>query len=253
MTFAYSDSTPNVLSKLSFRIEPGETVALVGKNGAGKTTVAKLIARFYDPDEGSIYFSRHDLRDLQREDLRHQIAFVFQRFGRYSATAADNIAFGDWQMLLHDREKPEAYARLFGIHDLIESMPDGYDTVLGSTFGYHTLSGGQWQLLAIARALVREASLIILDEPTANLDARAEYKLFSRFREIARGNTTLLISHRFSTVKLADRILVLDKGEIVESGTHDELVIGGGLYASLYRMQRHQMTAESESGGAETR
>ena len=247
ISFAYGPGQPLVLRGISFCIQPGETVALVGENGAGKSTLAKLIARLYEPTEGIVLLDGNNMRELSAEYLRQQIAFVFQRFSRYEATAAENIAYGDWKRLLHDRQQVERIARLAGVDGLIRTMPQAYDTLLGRAFGEYTLSYGQWQRMAIARAFAREsASLLILDEPTANLDARAEYDLFCRFRDLAAGRTTILISHRFSTVSMADRIIVLDDGRIVEQGTHEELLSQDGHYASLYRLHARQMTPTSQ-------
>jgi len=240
VTFAYPGSSEAVLSDISFHIRPGETVALVGENGAGKTTMVKLIARIYEPHQGSILFDGIDLKELEVDYLRSQLSFVFQNFGIYEATAADNIAYGDWRKLMNNREEIERVARLADAHDMIEAMSDGYDTFLGRMFGEFNLSGGQWQKIAIARAFARDSSLLILDEPTSNLDARAEYELFSRFRELAKGRTTVLISHRFSTVSIADRILVMDGGRIIEEGTHQELLEQEGHYASFYRLHQSQ-------------
>jgi ATP-binding cassette subfamily B protein len=216
-------------------------VALVGENGAGKSTVAKLISRLYDPDRGRILFDGIDLRAWDLDHLYHQISCVFQNYGRYEATVAENIAFGDWGAMLGDRARIEAVARLANVDDMVRAMPQGYDTLIGRMFGDYDLSGGQWQRLAVARAFARDAALLILDEPTSNLDARAEYDVFSRFRELAHGRTTVLISHRFSTVRMADRILVLAAGRIVESGTHKALIARGGHYASLYELHRRQL------------
>jgi ATP-binding cassette subfamily B protein len=241
VSFTYPGSAEPALRGISFHVQPGESVALVGENGAGKTTLVKLIARLYDPDQGSIRFEGIDLRQLSLEYLHGQISCVLQGFGRYEATAADNIAYGDWRRMLENREKVEQIARLAGVHGLIEAMPQGYDTMLGRMFGTHDLSGGQWQRIAVARAFARQATLLILDEPTSNLDARAEYELFCRFRELSEGRTTILISHRFSTLSMADRLLVMDRGRIVESGTHQELVARAGHYAALYDLHRRQM------------
>jgi len=241
VSFTYAGSTQIILSNISLHIRPGETVALVGENGAGKTTMVKLIARLYDPTQGYIKFDGIDLRELSITYLHSQLSFVFQNFGRFEATAADNIAFGSWQNTIHDHERVKQIARLAGVHNMIEEMPQGYKTLLGRMFGEYTLSGGEWQKLAIARAFARDTSLFILDEPTSSLDARSEYKLFSRFRKLAKGQTTILISHRFSTVSIADRILVMDKGQIVEEGTHKELLSKGGHYSNLYRLHQRQM------------
>ena len=239
--FTYPGSARPVLKGLTFAIRPGETVAIVGPNGAGKTTLVKLVARLYEPDRGSILFDGVDVASLSTDELYSQVSFVFQHFGRYEATAADNIAYGDWRRLLDDRPRIEEIARRADVHQLIMGLPQGYDTLLGRMFGEHTLSGGQWQRIALARAFARDAALLILDEPTSNLDARSEFQLFTRFRELAKGRTTILISHRFSTVSMADRIIVLDQGEIVESGTHAKLLEAGGHYAALYNLHLRQM------------
>jgi len=241
VSFTYPGAAAPTLSNITFAIEPGETVALVGKNGTGKTTLVKLLARFYDPVGGDILFDGVDTREWSLKDLHERIAFVFQNFNRYEATARDNVAYGNWQRLLHDRSETERLANDAGAGKLIESLPQGYDTFLGKRFGKHDLSGGQWQQLAVARALARDAKLVILDEPTSNLDAEAEYDLFKRFCRLAHGRTTVLISHRFSTVSMADRILVLDAGRIVEAGTHTDLIAKKGHYATLYEFHRMQM------------
>ena len=240
VSFSYPGTSTATLSNLTFTIEPGETIALVGKNGAGKTTLVKLLARFYDPGEGEILFDEIDTREWSLEYLHQKITFVFQNFLRYEATAHENVAYGDWKRLLHDRMETERVASEAGVNNLIQKMPRGYDTLLGKRFGTHDLSGGQWQYLAIARALARDAKLVILDEPTSNLDVEAEYELFSRFCELARGKTTVLISHRFSTVSMADRIIVLDEGRLMETGTHKELIEKNGHYAKLYEFHQRQ-------------
>jgi len=241
VSFAYPGSSTPALSDVTFRINPGETVALVGKNGAGKTSLVKLLARFYDPQAGVVLFDGIDLREMSLDYLYRSTAFIFQTFGRYEASAFENLAYGDWRRLLNDRDQVEQLARCAGVSELIQKMPEGYDTLLGRQFGHYDPSGGQWQQIAIARALARPSALVILDEPTSNLDAEAEYELFNRFRRLTRGRTTILVSHRFATVSMADRILVLDQGRLVEEGTHPDLVAKGGLYAALYEFQRKQM------------
>jgi ATP-binding cassette subfamily B protein len=243
VSFTYPNADSPALRNVSFRIQRGETVALVGENGAGKTTLALLLARLYDPTEGRVLIDGSDLRSISPIKWRRCIGFVFQTFGRYEATAAENVAYGDWQCLLRDRALIEESARRAQVHEMIEAMPQGYDTQLGLHFGKHTLSGGQWQRLAVARAFARQtATLLILDEPTSNVDARAEYELFCRFQELAAGRTTVLISHRFSTISMADRIMVLDGGRLVEQGSHQDLLALGGHYASLYNLHARQLT-----------
>ncbi|WP_337287525.1 ABC transporter ATP-binding protein [Candidatus Methylomirabilis sp.] len=241
VSFYYPGSSQLTLSDVSFRIEPGETVALVGENGAGKTTLVKLIARLYDPDNGCITLDGVDIRELPVSYLYSQLACVLQGFGRYEATAADNIAYGDWRRLLHDQDQVKEIAREANIQEMIEDMPQAYETMLGKMFGKYDLSAGQWQQLAVARAFARDACVLILDEPTASLDARAEHAIFSRFRELLKGRTTILISHRFSTVSIADRILVLDQGRLIEQGTHQELMTLNGHYATLYKLHERQI------------
>jgi len=241
VSFTYPGSKGAAVDGVSLHIRAGETVALVGENGAGKTTLVKLIAGLYEPSAGRILFDGIDLRDLSRAHLYEQIAFVFQDFGRYEASAGDNIAYGDWGRLLGDAERIKDVATLAGVHGLIGSLPRGYETPVGRLFGETDLSGGEWQKLAVARAFARSASLLILDEPTSNLDARAEYNLFRRFQELAKGRTTVIVSHRFSTVSMADRILLLDRGRIVESGSHDELLAREGNYAQLYALHQRRM------------
>ena len=241
VTFTYPGADTPTLVNLSFAIEPGETVALVGDNGAGKTTIAKLVTGLHEPTGGAVLFDDVSAREIDPSFLRSQVTCLFQNFGRYDATVADNIAFGDWERLQGDDAGIEAVARAAGVDDMVRAMPQGYHTLLGRTFGQYQPSGGQWQQLAIARAIARDAPILILDEPTANLDIDTEYQLFLRYRALAEGRTILLISHRFSTVRMADRILVLDGGQVVESGSHEELIQVGGRYAALYDLHRRHL------------
>jgi len=236
VSFTYPGSTTPAVRNVSLEIEPGETLAIVGENGAGKTTVVKLLARLYEPDEGEILFNGIYIREIPQSQHWAQLGFVFQTFGRYEASVADNIAYGDWQRLLNHPEHIKEIAKRTGIHDMIEALPEAYDTWAGRMFGKHTLSGGRWQQVAVARAFAKDSSLLVLDEPTSNLDASAEYQLFCQFKELAQGKTTILISHRFSTLGMADRIAVLKDGRLVEIGTHEELVGSSGVYATLYSL-----------------
>ena len=240
LCFAYQGSKKKVLDNLSIEIAAGETVALVGENGCGKTTLLKLITKLYEPTRGRILLDGSDIDLIETKWLQQKISFVFQYVNHYEATAADNLAYGDWENIGNDREKVKKIARRAGVHDLIEALPDGYETMLGKTFGQHDLSLGQWQKLAVARAFAKQNSMLIFDEPTASIDARAEFELFSKIKNLSSGRTTLLVSHRFSTVSMADRILVMANGSIVEQGSHKQLLEVGGHYAELFRLHTQQ-------------
>ena len=236
--FTYPGTTVPVLTGLSFSIKPGEKVAIVGVNGSGKTTTVKLLARFYDVDEGQILVDGRDLRQFNLVDLRSQIGVIFQDFGTYQETAARNIGFGEISRL-HDYSQIASAADKGGAVDLIEQLPKGYETQLGRWFGSGgvNLSGGQWQKIALARGFMRDAQLLVLDEPTAALDVEAEAEVFGRIQSLSKGRMAILISHRFTTVRLADRIVVIDGGRVLEHGTHDQLIAQGGTYARLFEMQ----------------
>ena len=235
--FRYPGSEAWAVRHLSFTLRAGEALALVGENGAGKTTLVKLLARLYDPDEGRILLDGYDLRDYDLDSLRQSVGVIFQDFVRYHLTASENIAVGRIDAR-EDRPRVESAAQRSLADEVIRSLPEGYDQTLGRRFKTGTeLSGGQWQKVALGRAYMRDAQLLILDEPTAALDARAEYEVFERFKDLTAGKTAVLISHRFSTVRMADRILVLDGGEVEEIGTHDELLAAGGRYAELFNLQ----------------
>jgi ATP-binding cassette subfamily B protein len=222
---------------LNFTLRAGERLALVGENGAGKTTLIKLITRLYDPTEGRILLDGVDLREYDPVELRRHVGVIFQDYLRYQMTMAQNIAVGNIDKQ-SDRELIEAAARQSLAHALAERLPARYDQELGRRFRSGVeLSGGEWQKVALARAYMRDAQLLILDDPTAALDARAEYEVFQRFAELTAGRTAVLISHRFSTVRMADRILVLEKGEMLEAGSHEELLRAGGRYAELFDLQ----------------
>lgn len=242
VSFRYPGTEPWVLRDISFELRAGEKLALVGENGAGKTTITKLLARLYDPTEGRITLDGADLQEFDPEELRRHIGVIFQDFVRYHMTAADNLAIGRIEAR-EDRPRLESAAERSLASPVIEKLPAAYDQMLGRRFeGGVELSGGEWQKVALGRAYVRDAQLLILDEPTASLDARAEYEVFERFAELTVGKTAVLISHRFSTVRMADRILVLEDGTVRERGTHAELVAADGLYAELFRLQARGYT-----------
>jgi ATP-binding cassette subfamily B protein len=235
--FRYPGSDRWAVRHLTFTLSPGERIALVGENGAGKTTLAKLLARLYDPDEGRILLDGVDLKDYDLTSLRRNIGVIFQDFVRYDFILKENIGVSEIEHL-DDVERIREAARRSKADELAGRLASGYDQMLGRRFdGGVELSGGEWQKVALGRAYLRAAQLLILDEPTAALDARAEYEVFLRFAELTKGRMAVLISHRFSTVRMADRILVLQGGELVDQGTHEDLLERGGLYAELFSLQ----------------
>ncbi len=237
VSFAYPDGRL-VLERVSFTLKSGETVALVGENGAGKTTIIKLLARLYDPTAGKILIDGSDLKQLNLEQWRQQIAVVFQDFCRYSLTIAENIALGDLTVL-KESDQLKMAAKKAGIANKIDRLENRYQTLLGKQFDGTELSGGEWQKIAIARAFIREkqAQLLVLDEPTAALDPRSEYEIYNRFSELITGKIAILVTHRLASISMCDRILVLKAGKLIEQGTHEALLQQQGEYAHLWQMQ----------------
>ncbi len=245
VTFFYPGADAAALTDLSFTVKAGETLAVVGRNGAGKTTLFKLICRLYDPTEGRILIDGVDIRDFEPTELRRQIGAMFQDYVDYQATASENIGLGNVPEIT-DREAIVSASKQAGSDELIAGLPYGYETALGKWFDAGVnLSGGEWQKVALARAFMRDdAKILLLDEPTSALDAQAEYDLFERLRSLTHGRTAVYISHRFSTVRRADRIIFLEHGRLVEEGTHEELMRLNGRYARLFRMQAAAYTGE---------
>ncbi len=237
VSFSYPGSPRLVLNGLNFHLHPGERVALIGENGQGKTTIVKLITRLYDPTAGQVFLDGIDLREYSLESLYKEIGVIFQDFMRYEMTAQENIAVGRIEDI-HDGGLVQNAAHKSLADQVIDKLPRRYDQMLGRRFdGGVDLSGGEWQKVALARAYLRDAQLLILDEPTAALDARSEFEVFQRFAELTAGKMALFISHRFSTVRMADRIVVLENGQIAEEGSHDQLARMGGRYAEMFEMQ----------------
>ncbi|MBC8083590.1 MAG: ABC transporter ATP-binding protein [Hymenobacter sp.] len=235
--FQYRNAGKWALRHLSFHLRAGEKLALVGENGAGKTTLVKLLARLYDPTEGRILLDGHDLREYDPAELRQEIGVIFQDFVRFQLPAGQNLAVGRIEEK-DNRPRIELAAAQSLADSVITKLPGGYDQMIGRRFnGGVDLSGGEWQKIALGRAYMRDAQLLILDEPTAALDARAEYEVFQRFNDLTEGKTAVLISHRFSTVRMADRILVIEHGQAVEIGSHAELLARDGRYAELFQLQ----------------
>jgi ATP-binding cassette subfamily B protein len=237
VSFVYPGRPQPVLNEVSFRLETGQKIALIGENGAGKTTIVKLLARLYDPTGGQVLLDGVDLREYDATSLRREIGVIFQDYVRFDMLARENIGVGLVDHLA-DMDRIRGAAEKSLADSVIAGLPLGYEQMLGRRFsGGSDLSAGQWQKIALGRAYLRDAQLVILDEPTASLDARAEFAVYERFAELTRDKMAVLISHRFSTVRMADRILVLDSGRIVEQGAHAELVALGGRYAELFALQ----------------
>ncbi|MGB7250553.1 MAG: ABC transporter ATP-binding protein [Phormidesmis sp.] len=235
--FQYSGTTRQALKDISLTVRPKETIALVGENGSGKTTLIKLLCRLYDPTHGKITIDGIDIKELSVDHLRDQISVIFQDYAKYNLSAQDNIWLGNTQLPAQSDAVISA-ARRSGAHDVIERLPQKYDTMLGKLFkGGEELSIGQWQKVALARAFLRDSQVIVLDEPTSAMDPKAEYEVFKRFRELIEDQAAILVTHRLSTVKMADRIYVMDRGKIVESGCHEALIDQQGLYANLFETQ----------------
>jgi ATP-binding cassette subfamily B protein len=240
VSFTYPGKDPETeaaLKNVSFALYAGEAIALVGRNGAGKTTIVKLLTRLYDPDEGDIFIGGRNIKEYDLKELREEVGVIFQDYVTYHLNARENIGVGRVAEI-DNLSLVDTAAQKSGARAAIEKLPAGYETMLGKWFEDGTeLSGGEWQKVALARAFMRDARILILDEPTSSLDAQAEYDVFAKFRVLTKGKTAIFISHRFSTVRLADRILVLENGKIIETGPHQELIALNGRYAELFNLQ----------------
>jgi ATP-binding cassette subfamily B protein len=246
VSFRYPDKEEWALRDVSLTLRAGEKLGLVGENGAGKTTLVKLLLRLYEPTEGDIFYGGVNLKDLDPKEVRARVGAVFQDFVRYQFNVAENIGLGDVGHI-EDRTRIAQAAARAGADSVVASLPQGYDTVLGGWFeSGQELSAGQWQKIAVARGFMRDAEILILDEPTASIDAEAEHELFGRLQALAADRTAIIISHRFSTVRTADRIAVLNRGRIVEMGSHRELMEQDGRYAHLFRLQAQGYLDENE-------
>ena len=250
VTFRYPHAATPVLQDVCIEVRPGEMVALVGSNGSGKTSLVKLLCRLYDPDEGSVTLDGIDLRDLDPVEYRRRVGVVFQDYAQYSLSALDNIGFGNARKLDARDEIREA-ARMAGVDDVLDRLPKGYENLLGRLFPEgEELSVGEWQKVALARAFFSDTDILVVDEPTSALDAEAEAEVFRSIRELVRDRAAVVISHRFSTVRMADRIYVMDAGRIVESGSHEELMSRGGRYARLFGIQAAPYLSDGKAHGA---
>ena len=247
VSLTYPTSDQPAIEEVSLTLRPGERIALVGENGSGKTTFVKLLTRLYDPTEGRIHVGGRDLREYNVETYRRRFGVIFQDYMHYEGTVAENIGYAQYDRL-DDAEGIATAAGKADLHEFIETLDEGYQARVGSWFGRGTeLSGGQWQKIALARAFFRRSDILVLDEPTSVLDARAEYGIFQRFLELTAGRTTVLVSHRFSTVRMADTIYVFQQGRIIERGSHGELMAQGGLYAELFNMQAEGFLLDGHS------
>jgi ATP-binding cassette subfamily B protein len=237
LSFTYPGNAVKTIDNVSFEIRKGDIIALVGPNGAGKSTLVRLLCRLYDPDSGSVKYDGDNIMNMDPEEYRKFFSVVFQDFMLYNLKAGENIRMGNISAAdVQDKIRSAAFNA--GVHEMLSGLPEGYETVIGNLFNNsRELSWGEWQKIAIARALFRDAPVLILDEPSSALDADTEYEIFSRFREIVKGRTSILISHRFTNVSLADSIIVLDKGSVIEAGTHDELMKSGGIYCKMFMKQ----------------